>query len=115
LCKWHKRLRSGYDRIAGALANLGHNVSDQTIGNVLKRHGIAPARKRSQSTTWRDFISAHMAVLAGTDFFTIEVLTWRSDDIRPVLPSPGNPAGHPRWLRPPVVPRIFAQPQLAVA
>jgi hypothetical protein len=52
----------GYDRIAGALANLGHQVSDQTIGNVLKRNGIAPAPKRSQSTTWRDFISAHMAV-----------------------------------------------------
>jgi hypothetical protein len=27
----------GYDRIAGALANLGHNVSDQTVGNVLRR------------------------------------------------------------------------------
>ena len=67
----------GYDRIAGALANLGHPVSDQTIGNVLKRNGIAPAPKRSQSTTWKDFIAAHMAVLAGTDFFTVEVLTWR--------------------------------------
>jgi putative transposase len=67
----------GYDRIAGALANLGHKVSDQTIGNILKRHGIAPAPKRSQNTTWKDFISAHMAVLAGTDFFTVEVLTWR--------------------------------------
>jgi len=42
----------GYDRIAGALANVGHNDSDQTIGNVLKQHGIAPAPKRSQSTTW---------------------------------------------------------------
>jgi hypothetical protein len=30
----------GYDRIVGALANLGHVVSDQTVGNVL-RHGIA--------------------------------------------------------------------------
>lgn len=67
----------GYDRIAGALANLGHRVSDQTIGNILKRHGIAPAPKRSQNTTWKAFISAHMAVLAGTDFFTVEVLTWR--------------------------------------
>src|SRR5215831_20442603 len=67
----------GYDRIAGALANLGHQVSDQTIGNILERHGIAPAPKRSQSTTWKDFIAAHMAVLAGTDFFTVEVLTWR--------------------------------------
>jgi putative transposase len=67
----------GYDRMAGALANLGHKLSDQTIGNILKRHGIAPAPNRSQNTTWKDFISSHMAVLAGTDFFTVEVLTWR--------------------------------------
>ena len=33
----------GYDRIIGALTNLGHTVSDQTVGNILKRHGIAPA------------------------------------------------------------------------
>src|SRR5262245_7879201 len=33
--------------------------------------------QRSQSTAWKDFISAHMAVLAGTDFFIVEVLTWR--------------------------------------
>src|SRR6185436_13649946 len=28
----------GYDRIVGALANLGHVVSDRTVGNVLARH-----------------------------------------------------------------------------
>jgi transposase InsO family protein len=67
----------GYDRIAGALANLGHHVSDQTVGNVLKRHGIPTAPRRGKSTAWKDFIAAHMAVLAGTDFFTVEVLTWR--------------------------------------
>src|SRR5260370_5889558 len=67
----------GYDRIVGALANLGHTVSDQTVGNVLRRYGIPPAPKRSQNTTWKDFIASHMAVLAGTDFFTVEVLTWR--------------------------------------
>src|SRR5579864_2079691 len=27
----------GYDRIVGALANLGHRVSDQTIANILRR------------------------------------------------------------------------------
>ena len=36
-----------------------------------------PAPKRSQTTTWKDFIAAHMTVLAGIDFFTAEVLTWR--------------------------------------
>ena len=67
----------GYDRIAGALANLGHHLSDQTVGNILRRHGIAPAPKRSQITTWKDFLAAHMNVLAGCDFFTVEVLSWR--------------------------------------
>ena len=67
----------GYDRIVGALANLGHRVSDQTAGNVLQRYGIPPAPKRSQKTTWKEFISSHMAVLSGIDFFTVEVLTWR--------------------------------------
>jgi len=67
----------GYDRIAGALSELGHQVADQTVGNILRRHGIAPAPKRSQTTTWKDFISRHMAVLAGVDFFSVEVLTWR--------------------------------------
>ena len=32
----------GYDRIQGALANLGHKISDQTVGNILKEHGIEP-------------------------------------------------------------------------
>jgi putative transposase len=67
----------GYDRIAGALKNLGHCVSDQTVGNILRRFGIAPAPKRRQQMTWADFIRSHMAVLAGIDFFTVEMLTWR--------------------------------------
>jgi hypothetical protein len=28
----------GYDRIEGALANLGFDISDQTVGNILKQH-----------------------------------------------------------------------------
>jgi len=67
----------GYDRIVGALANLGYRVSDESVGSVLRRHGIAPAPKRSQTTTWKEFIQSHRAVLAGIDFFTVEVLTWR--------------------------------------
>lgn len=67
----------GYDRSVGALAQVGREVSDQTVGNVLRKHGIAPAPKRVQTTTWKDFIRAHMAVLAGVDFFSVEVLTWK--------------------------------------
>jgi hypothetical protein len=67
----------GYDRIVGALANLGHSISDRTVGNILRRYNLTPAPERSRTTTWKEFIRAHMDVLAGTDFFTVEVLTWR--------------------------------------
>ena len=67
----------GYDRIAGALANLGHKICDQTVGNVLQRYGLLPAPERKRTTTWPAFIQTHLALLAGTDFFTAEVLTLR--------------------------------------
>jgi putative transposase len=61
------------DRIVGALANLGYTISDQTVGNILKRHGIPPAPERTKTTTWKEFIRTHMDVLVATDFFTAEV------------------------------------------
>ena len=67
----------GYDRIVGALSNLGHQLCDETVGNILRRNGIAPAPQRKPMMTWKEFISSHRAVLAGTDFFTVEVLTLR--------------------------------------
>ena len=57
------------------LANVGHRVSDQTVGNVLKRHGLPPAPERKKTTTWKKFIKTHMDDLAATDFFTTEVWT----------------------------------------
>src|SRR5438105_1747966 len=65
----------GYDRIVGALANLGLTVSDQTVGNVLKRHGIPPAPERKTTTTWKEFLRTHLDMLVATDFFTAEVWT----------------------------------------
>jgi len=67
----------GYDRIVGAMGNLGHQLSDQTVGNILRRHDIPPAAQRKQTTSWKDFIRTHMAVLVATDVFTVEVLTLR--------------------------------------
>ena len=66
----------GYDRIVGALANLGYTMSDQTVGNILKRHSIPPAPARKKTTTWREFIRIHMAVLKATDFFASAVWNW---------------------------------------
>ena len=65
----------GYDRIVGALANLGYHVSDQTIGNILKRHSVGTAPERKRNTTWSEFIRRHKEVLWATDFFTTEVWT----------------------------------------
>lgn len=65
----------GYDRIVGALANLGHEISPHTVANILKRHGIEPAPERERKTTWKEFISRHFDQIAATDFFTVEVWT----------------------------------------
>jgi putative transposase len=64
-----------YDRIVGALANLGHRLSDQTVRNIFRRHGISPAPNRKQTVSWKNFIRSHWDVLVGMDFFTTEVLT----------------------------------------
>ncbi|MCZ6690338.1 MAG: integrase core domain-containing protein [Planctomycetota bacterium] len=62
----------GCDRIVGALANLAHILSDQAIGDILKRNGIPPAPRRGSS--WVDFIEKHKHVISATDFFTVEVV-----------------------------------------
>ena len=66
----------GYDRIVGALANLGYTISAQTVGNILKRHGLPPAPERKTTTTWKEVIRTHMDLLVATDFFTAEVWSW---------------------------------------
>jgi putative transposase len=48
----------GYDRIAGAMENLGRSISDQTVS--LRCFGIAPAPKRRQQMNWADFIRSQM-------------------------------------------------------
>jgi len=65
----------GYDRIAGAIHNLGHKFSDQTVGNILKRNGIAPSPERRRNTPWANFIRQHKEILWACDFFTTEIWT----------------------------------------
>ena len=54
----------GYDRIAGALKELGHSISDTTVGNILRENGQLPAPDRKKGTSWADFIAAHKEVFA---------------------------------------------------
>jgi putative transposase len=67
--------RWGYTRIQGALKNLGHQVGRSTIARIIKAQGLAPAPKRP--TSWQTFLRAHWGAIAGADFFTTEVWTWR--------------------------------------
>ena len=65
----------GYDWIADSLAVVGHKVSDQTVGNVLKAQGMEPAPKRRTQMTWGTFLKAHWVQLSAIDFTTVEVWT----------------------------------------
>jgi hypothetical protein len=66
----------GYDRIQGALKHPGYTISDQTVGNILKRHRIPPAPERKKTVTWGAFVRPHLAVLLATDFFNSRVWSW---------------------------------------
>ena len=65
----------GYTRIRGALKNVGHRVGRSTIARILKAQGVPPVPERP--TSWRSFLRAHWGAIAGADFFTTEVWTWR--------------------------------------
>ena len=65
----------GYTRIRGALKNVGHYVGRSTIVRILKTQGIPPVPERP--TSWQTFVRAHWGAIAGADFFTTEVWTWR--------------------------------------
>ncbi len=67
----------GYDRISGALSNVGYHLCDSTIGNILKAHGIEPAPDRKRTGSWETFLKAHWDVMASTDFTTVEAWTTR--------------------------------------
>jgi hypothetical protein len=85
----------GYDRIAGALANLGYKLCDQTIGNVLQRHGLPPAPERKRTTTWSAFIRTHLALLA---FHRRSAYAaWAGDLLRAVLHPSREPPSGDRW------------------
>ena len=63
----------GYDRIQGALSNLRYTISDISVGNILKDHGIPPAPERKRQISWKTFLETHWDQLASIDFTTIEI------------------------------------------
>src|SRR5262249_11791365 len=65
----------GYDRIQGALANLGNTIADATVANILKANDIEPTPTRKRQTSGPTVLLAHWNVLVAIDFTTIEVWT----------------------------------------
>ncbi|MDA8743805.1 integrase core domain-containing protein [Rubripirellula amarantea] len=66
----------GADRIEGELKKLGVIISDTSVENILKDHGIDPESRRKEcSGTWAEFLKAHWECLAATDFTTVDVWT----------------------------------------
>jgi putative transposase len=64
----------GYGKIQGELLKLGHDVSEETIANILERHGIPPAPERGASPSWRHLMTHYKDQLLACDFFTVETL-----------------------------------------
>ena len=58
-----------------ALQHVGHRVGRSTIARILKAHGLSPVPERP--TSWQTCLRAHWGAIAGADFFTTEVWTWR--------------------------------------
>jgi putative transposase len=75
LANGHGESDVGYTRIQGALQNVGHRVGRSTIRRILKTAGLPPVPERPSS--WQTFLNAHWGAIAGADFFTTEVWTWR--------------------------------------
>ena len=69
--------RWGYKRIRGELLKLGHDVSAMIIRNVLRRHGLGPAPRRS-GPTWTEFLRTQAHSILASDFFTVYSLWGRT-------------------------------------
>ena len=88
----------GSDRIVGALANLGHAISDRTVGNILRRHNIAPAPERSRTTSWKEFIRRSPAWPSRIPFSAGTGSWWHtSSTARAVAAILADPGYHQKW------------------
>jgi hypothetical protein len=61
------------DRAESKLIKIGR----RTIRRILKEHLIEPAPARGQRIPWSAFLKAHWKAIAASDFFTVEVWSWR--------------------------------------
>ncbi|PYQ92443.1 MAG: hypothetical protein DMG02_01410 [Acidobacteria bacterium] len=75
-CARPRKIRRGATREFRVPSRIsGTSIGRSTIARVLKAHGVPPAPKRP--TSWQTFLRAHWGAIAGADFLTTEVWTWR--------------------------------------
>ena len=65
----------GYGRIVGTLKELGHELSDTTVGNILRENAQPTAPERSKSKSWKQFVNEHKDALVACDCFSKEIWT----------------------------------------
>lgn len=68
--------RWGYLRIVGEPKTLGVSVSKGSVANVLRRHGLPPAPRRSGSS-WAEVLRAQAKGILATDFFHVDTVMLR--------------------------------------
>ena len=68
--------RWGYLRIVGECRKLGVTVSATTVRNVLRRHRLKPAPRRS-GPSWSEFLRAQAAGTLSCDFFHVDTVMLR--------------------------------------
>jgi transposase len=64
----------GFERLEGELLKLGYTLSHETVGAILRRHGIPPAPERETSPRWRHWMTHYKEQLLACDFFAVETL-----------------------------------------
>jgi putative transposase len=101
----------GNERIEGELLKLGYDISDETVANILRRHGIPPLPERETSPSWRHLMTHYQDQLLACDFFTIDTLFLRTlyvflsrlaaDEciLQAVLPIPTTPGSRNKRAR----------------
>ncbi len=102
----------GNERIEGELLKLGYEISDETVANILRRHGIPPLPERETSPSWRHLMTHYKDQLLACDFSPSTLCFYRPSMCRfssksaadgstvraapPIPITPGLPSKHAR-------------------
>jgi hypothetical protein len=92
----------GNGKIAGELLKLGVDISDQTIANMRKRHGIPPLPQCRPSLSWRQLMTRYTHQLLACDCFTVE--TRLLQPLYRFCCMESGPDGSPWRVAPPIQP-----------